>query len=118
MRLPRRRSIALLASAALVAALFLIPTTAGAAGGGDSAIGHGVQFSTTVDFSARGSNVSTDARGKIRVTFTNSDPNAVYTAEVTCMNVVGATATTPAAAVVSGRITSQPPGSGVVSIQV
>ena len=118
MKLPRRRLLALLTSAALVAALFLMPASAGAAGGGDSASGHGVQFGTTTDFSARSSNVNTDARGKIRVTFTNNDPNDVYTAEVTCMRVVGATATTPATAVVSGRITSQPPGSNIVSILV
>ena len=118
MKLPIPRLFALLTSAALVAALFLIPATAGAAGGGDSASGHSTEFGTITDFSARSSNVNTDARGRIRVTFANSDPNDVYTAEVTCMKVVGATATMPARVVVSGRIVSQPPGSSVVSIQV
>ena len=117
MIMPKSRLSMALLLGALVAA-FVTPATAGAAGGGDSASGHGSQFGMTFDFSGRSSNVNTDARGRIRVTMTNQDPNDVYTAEVTCMRVVGATATTPASAVLIGRIVDQPPGQGVVSLVI
>ena len=114
----RSRAPILLTIGALVAALAAPVAAASAAGGGDSASGQGTQFGTTFDFSGRSSNVNTDARGRIRLTNTSSDPNDVYTAEVTCMRVVGATATTPAMAVLIGRIVDQPAGSGALSIQV
>jgi hypothetical protein len=114
----RKRIRFALFAAGICAAISLAPATAGAAGGGDSASGNVSQFGQTTVFSGRSSNVNTDARGRIRVTFTNSDPNAVYTAEVTCMRVIGATATTFAMAVLSGRIVDQPPGSSILSLQV
>ena len=117
MVLPRSRLSIVFVLAALVAA-FGTPAVAGAAGGGDSASGHGAQFGATFDFSGRSTNVNTDARGKIRLTDTTADPNDVYTAEVTCMRVVAATATTPATAVLIGRIVDQPPGSFALSIEV
>ena len=117
MALPRSRLKLLIALGALLAILGA-PASAGAAGGGDSASGRASQFGDQWDFSARSSNTNTDARGRIRITATTSDPNDVYTAEVTCMRVVGATATTPATVVVSGRIVDQPPGSFALSIQV
>jgi hypothetical protein len=116
--MPRRRLFSLLAAAGMLGALAATPVAVGAAGGGDSASGNFAYFGYQVDFSARASNVDTDARGKIRVTYTAADPNDVYTAEVTCIRVVGATATTPATAVVSGRIVDQPAGSGVTSLLV
>jgi hypothetical protein len=113
-----RRLFALIASAGMLAALAATPAAVGAAGGGDSASGNFSDGFYQTDFSARASNIDTDARGRIRVTYTTADPNQVYTAEVTCMKVVGATATTPASAVVSGRIVSQPAGSSVMGLQV
>jgi hypothetical protein len=116
--MPRRRLFALLASAGMLAALAATPVAVGAAGGGDSASGNFTYFNSDVDFSARASNVDTNARGRIRVTITSSDPNDVYAADVTCMRVIGATATTPATALVSGSITSQPAGQPYMSLLV
>jgi hypothetical protein len=116
--MPRRRLFSLLAAVGMLGALAATPVAVGAAGGGDSASGNFTNSNLQVDFSARASNVDTDARGRIRVTNTATDPNDVYTADVTCIRVVGATGTTPATAVVSGRIVDQPPGSPYMSLLV
>jgi hypothetical protein len=116
--MPRRRLFSLLAAAGMLATLAATPVAVGAAGGGDSASGNFTYFGEQVDFSARASNVDTDARGRIRLTVTNADPNAVYTADVTCLRVVGAIAGPPATAVAIGRIVDQPAGSPWLSIYV
>jgi hypothetical protein len=116
--MPRRRLFSLLAAAGMLGALAATPVAVGAAGGGDSASGNFMYGFYKVDFSARASNVDTDARGRIRLTDASRDPNAVYTAEVTCLRVIGATSATPATAVVVGRIIDQPPGSPWMSIYV
>jgi len=116
---PRRSRFSVFLAAATVAlALAMSPAVVGAGPNTDTASGSGTVFSDQVDFSARSTNVNTDARGRIRVTDTGLDPNQTWTAEVTCMRVIGATATTPATVVVSGRIVDSPPGSFVQSIQV
>ena len=116
--MPRRRLFALLASAGMLAALAATPEAVGAAGGGDSASGNVNFVSSQVDFSAKSTNTGTNASGRIRYTNTSTDPNLVYTADVVCLEVTGATATTPASAVVVGRITSQPAGQTAESIIV
>jgi len=116
--MPRRRLFSLLAAVGMLGALAATPVAVGAAGGGDSASGNFTYGNEQVDFSARASNVDTDARGRIRITNTSADPNDVYTAEVTCLRVIGATAGTPATAVAVGRIIDQPPGSPYLSILV
>ena len=116
---PRRSPrLVLLTTGVILVALAVAPAAVSAGNNTDSASGRGTFFGTDFDFSARSTNVNTDARGRIRLTDTGSDPNRVFTAEVTCMRVVGATATTPAAVVLSGRITDQPAGSAALSLIV
>jgi hypothetical protein len=115
---PSSRHLSLLATTSLLLALTLSPGVAGAASNTDSASGNVNFASQQIDFSARSTNVNTDASGRIRLTFTAFDPNQVYVAEVTCMRVVGATETTAATVVISGRITQQPPGGTAQSIIV
>jgi hypothetical protein len=77
----------------------------------DTAKGRVNQFGTLWDFSAKSSATGFNASGSVRVTQANSDPNQVFTGEVTCLRVVAATATTPATAFIGGVITNAPPGS-------
>jgi len=77
----------------------------------DSAKGRVNQFGVIWDFSATSTATGFNASGSVRITVQNADPNQVYTGQVTCLRVVGATATTPATAFIGGVITTAPPGS-------
>jgi hypothetical protein len=99
------------------ALLALTPSVAVADHGTDSASGRGRIFGNTeIDFSARSSSVGTNARGRASLSFTNSDPDQTYSGEVTCLNVVGATPTTPAMATIGVLVTKAPFGSTVQSL--
>jgi hypothetical protein len=96
------------------AGLAVLVFGAGAASGNhgtDSASGHVNNLAGfDIDFSARSSNVGTDARGRARFTLTSSDPNQSFTGEVTCLRVVGGTGSTPAMASIGGIVTDQSAG--------
>ena len=110
------RSLRTAALAALV--LSVLPTLAGAAPGGDSTSGNVTQFGARLDWSARSTATGFNARGNARVTFTNSDPNDTYAGEVTCLRVVGGTASAPAMASIGVLITQAPPGSFISSMTI
>jgi hypothetical protein len=102
---------------AAILSLGLVPSVAIAADGGDSASGHVTdQFNGQYDFSAKSSAVGTDASGYGKITFIGSDPNAVYSGDVTCLRVIGATLTTPATAVIGVRLTNEPVGAPYQSV--
>ena len=104
-------------SAALAALVFaLLPAIAGAAPPGDSSSGNVTFSGVRIDWSARSTNTGLNARGNGRVTFTNNDPNVTYAGDVTCLRIVGATATTPAMVSVGVLVTQAPPGSFVQSL--
>jgi hypothetical protein len=107
-----------LAAASAALAVALMPAGAFADPGGDSASGHATVLSGTLseqqfDFRARSSSVGTDARGQAR--FTVPATGGVYSGEVTCLLVVGATSATPALASIGVKITNQPPGQPFLS---
>ena len=77
----------------------------------DSAKGRVNYFGQMWDFNANSTATGFNADGTVKITTTNTDPNQTFWGEVTCLRVVGATATTPATAVVAGVITKAPPGS-------
>jgi hypothetical protein len=106
-----RRRFAVLACALALVGLGLLPTAATAAPGGDSARGHVDTATYTLDFSARSTQTGLNASGNVRITLTSLDPNQVYAGDVTCLRVVGATATTPALAYIGAKVTQAPPGS-------
>lgn len=111
---PRLASLRLLAIAAVV--LSALPTVAGAAPGGDSTSGNVTVFGFRLDWNARSTATGFDARGSARLTNTNTDPNQTFSGEVTCLRVVGGTASTPALASIGVLITQAPPGSPVTSM--
>jgi hypothetical protein len=112
-----RRGLTSLAVAAAI--LGLGPSAALAAPGGDSASGHVTDLNDNQwDFSARSSGNGTDASGYGKVTFVFSDPNDVYSGDVTCLRVIGATLTTPATAVIGVRVTNAPIGSTIQSMVI
>ena len=97
--------------------LGLVPSVAVGAGTGDSASGHVTdRFNQQYDFSAKSSAAGTGASGYGKVTFISSDPNQVYSGDVTCLRVVGATTTTPATAIMGVRVTNAPIGSTIESL--
>jgi hypothetical protein len=104
-----RRKLGLAAACVAALPVVLIPSAV-AAPATDSASGHITIFGFKLDFSARSASNGVGATGSARVTLTISDPNQVYSGEVTCLRVVGATATTPALAVVGVKLTRVPPG--------
>ena len=89
-----------------------------AAPGGDSARGRVDTGSLTVVFRAASSATGFNASGDFRLTNRGTDPDQVYTGEVTCLRVIAATATTPATAVIGGVITSAPAGASVSSFLI
>ena len=103
-----------LRKAAIVPALAvaILPLTAAPAAadhGTDSASGHILVFGQQeFDFSARSSAFGTDSRGRATVAFTSSDPDQVYSGDVTCLRVVGTQ--TGAIASIGVRITRAPFG--------
>ena len=113
----RRVSLALTA-ATLLAALALLPSIAAADHGTDSARGNvnALFGAYALDFSARSTGAGADASGRASLTLTNTDPNQKYSGEVTCLEVIGGTATTPATAVISVRLTDVPAGSTAQSM--
>ena len=73
------------------------------------------QATFTVVFDAQSNATGFDASGRVRFTNRSTDPNQVFSGEVTCLRVIAATATTPLTAVIGGVITDAPPGSPVAS---
>jgi hypothetical protein len=89
---------------------------AGAAPGGDSTSGNVLVGTNRLDWNARSTATGFNARGNARFTVTASDPNQVYSGEVTCLRIVGATPTSPALASIGVLVTQAPPGSFVSSM--
>jgi hypothetical protein len=109
------RSLAL----AAILSLGLTPTVALADPGGDSASGHVTDlYNQSYDFSAKSSAAGTGASGYGKVTLVYSDPDQVYSGDVTCLRVIGATLTTPATAVIGVRVTNAPIGSTTQSLLI
>ena len=113
-----RRKTSLALAAAIFGALVLLPGIAAGDHGTDSARGrvNNLSGAYNLDFSARSTGAGADASGRASLTITTSDPNQKYSGDVTCLEVTGATATVPATAVMSVRLTSVPPGSPYQSI--
>lgn len=110
------RRLFILATAVL---LLAAPATVSADHGPDSARGRGTLFlQLEVDFSARSTSTGQSASGHATFKNTIFDPNATWRGEVTCLRVVGATATTPATFYLVARVTAAPPGSLDQSIHV
>ena len=99
-----KRIVAAIAILALAGAALPSPAFANPQAGPDTARGHVREGHTEHDFNAKSTNVGTNASGTAKVTFMNPDPNEVFSGEVTCLRVVGHTAT------IGVLITSQPPG--------
>jgi len=101
------RSLKRIGSAfAVLAMMLVLGGPAVADHGNDAATGKVNLFGfEQIDFSAKSSAAGTGAHGRARVTFTQSDPNEVLAGEVTCLRVVGATATTPAMASIGVLVT-------------
>ena len=96
---------------------FALASSSLAGHGQDSASGHVRNvFSQELDFSAKATQTGINASGRARLTLTNSDPNQVFSGEVTCLRVTGPTATAPAMASIGVRVTNPPAGSSVQSM--
>ena len=107
-----RSHLALLRVLAIAAAvLSVLPAVAGAAPGGDSTSGNVTFSGLRIDWRATSTATGFNARGYGRLTQTNADPNQTFAGDVTCLRVVGATATTPAMASIGVLLTQTPPGS-------
>ena len=104
--------------AILLTALALLawPAAASADHGTDSVRGNASFAVIDVSVSARSSQAGTDASGRITLTRTDRDPNQTWRGEVTCLRVIGATATTPATFYAIARVTDAPPGDPSMSI--
>lgn len=113
-----RRRFASFTAALAVAGLVLLPSAALADRGPDTARGNVHTISQRLHFSARSTQTGLDASGHARLTLTGFDPDLVFAGEVTCLRVVGATATTPVLASIGVRITQQPPGLPFQSIVI
>ena len=106
----QRRKAFLALGVAMLGALALLPGVAAGDHGTDSARGNVNTSSYSLDFSAKSAGSGADASGRASLTITSSDPNAKYSGEVTCLEVTGATATAPATAVISVKLTNVPAG--------
>jgi hypothetical protein len=86
----KRRLSALVAG--LVLSLFTL-TTLAAAAAGDYAKGRGTTTGARFSFLAQGTGAADRANGNMSHTFTSTDPNITVTGDVTCMVIVGNSAT-------------------------
>jgi hypothetical protein len=96
----KRRLSALVAG--LVLSLFTL-TTLAAAAAGDYAKGRGTTTGARFSFLAQGTGAADRANGNMSHTFTSTDPNITVTGDVTCMVIVGNSAT------IGGRVTGFKP---------
>jgi hypothetical protein len=87
---------------AALLSLFAVTALASAAAG-DYAKGRGTTTGTRFSFSAQGTGAADRANGNVSQTFTSTDPNITITGDVTCMLIVGKSAT------IGGRITGFKP---------
>jgi hypothetical protein len=117
MKLPRALRAAAVAALALSLAA---PTVVLADHGTDSVRAHGRLFLVLdVDLSARSESTGIGATGRASFTDTSPDPDATYRGEVTCLRVVGGSASVPSSTFYAvARITDQPPGGIAQSIHI
>jgi hypothetical protein len=107
------------ATAAALAISLAAPMVVLADPGTDSVRAHGMlQLIWDVDLSAKSTATGLGASGRATFSVTTFDPDATFRGEVTCLRVVGATATTFATFYAVARVTDAPPGSTSQSIHV
>jgi len=110
-----KRLVILLSALALLA----WPAVVSADHGTDSVRGNVRLFGQIeVNVSARSSQAGSDASGRVTFTNTITDPNQTWRGDVTCLRIVGATATTAATFYTVARVTDAPPGDFAQSIHV
>lgn len=97
------------------ACLLAFPALAHAAPQQDSVKGHGTNFSGQgFAFSATSTATGFDAQGSVRLDFGTVQGTVTISGDVTCLDVVGGTAASPATATIWGRITRvQPPSNNL-----
>ena len=117
MKLPRALRAA---TAAALAISLAAPAVALADHGTDSVRAHGRLFLVLdVDLSARSTQSGVDASGRATFTDTTPDPDATWRGEVTCLRVVGGTASVPSSTFYAiARVTDAPPGDPAQSIHI
>ena len=116
MKLPRALRVA---TAAALAISLAAPIVVLADPGTDSVRAHGLlQLTWDVDISARSTPTGLGASGHVTFSITTFDPDATFRGDVTCLRIVGGTATAPATFYAVARVTAAPPGSTSQSIHV
>ena len=116
MKLPRALRAA---TAAALAISLAAPMVMLADSGSDTVRARGMlQLIWDVSLSAKSTSTGLNASGHATFSNTLFDPDASFRGEVTCLRVVGATATTPATFYAVARVIDAPPGSISQSIHI